>query len=337
MLKNQLIKDKKGMVFSIDLMLSLILITVIIGVSANTMDIIGSKMQDYSYANNFERITTSGADMLVKTPGSPENWEELRELDGVTPGLAEIDSSKMRIQPNTLSKAKINRLNESYDKLIRGKVIPSYYNSTLIIYPTNPSLEPIVVKNTSVIPTSTDLIVVNRTVMCNYLNTSIMVFIKATDGNSTVLKQNYTENCPHHEYNGNEEHLKVDYKNKKPGWACHHFRVTRDMLESSDFYLMTDPDIIPDSAAVWMIDRPENMSKEFKSYSNKPIRVNERIIECVNNNSTAVLWLHVFSSGNSDNTFNTYLAGFPKGTPTEKVKVLYLSPQPCYLIFKVWE
>ncbi len=325
------------MVFSIDLLLSLIVITVIIGVSANTMDIIGSKMQDYSYANNLERITTSGAELLVKTPGSPENWEELRELDGVTPGLAEVDSSGAKIQPNTLSTSKINRLKGSYDTLISGKVIPSYYNSTMVIYPTNPYLEPISVKNTSINPTATNLIVVNRTVLCNYLNTSTMVFIKAMDRNSTSLKQNYTENCPHHEFNGNNGHVKVDYKNEKPGWACYHFRVTREMLESTDFYLMTDPDIIPDPTAGWTIDRPENISNEFKSFNNKPIHVNERIIECVNNNSTVVLWLHVFSSGNLDNAFNTYLAGFPKDTPTEKVKVPYLTPQPCYFVFKVWE
>lgn len=46
------------MVFSIDLMLALIIITVLLGVSADAMDIVGWKIQDYSYTNSLERITT---------------------------------------------------------------------------------------------------------------------------------------------------------------------------------------------------------------------------------------------------------------------------------------
>ncbi|NYB52890.1 MAG: hypothetical protein HVN35_10090 [Methanobacteriaceae archaeon] len=337
MFLDKLAEDKKGIVFSIDLMLALILITVILGVSANTMDIVGSKMQDYSYAHSLERITMSGADMLIKTPGSPENWEELMELNGITPGLAEIDSSKMTSKPNVLSKAKIERLKQSYDLLMLGKVIPEYCNSTLIIYPVDQCLEPIVVKNISTNQSSSDVWVVNRTVMCNYINTSALVFIKAVNENSTISEQNNQgEICPHSEYNKTDGHRKVDFENRKPGWICYHFRVTKFMLESTDFYVMTDPEIIPDPSAGWMIDRPENMSKELKNFNNKPVLVNERINECLNNNTTAVLWFHVFYSGNLDKSFNTYLAGFPKGTPTDKVKLSYLNPQPCYFVFRVW-
>jgi hypothetical protein len=336
MAMDQLIKENNGIVFSIDLMLALIVITVILGVSANAMDIVGSKMQDFSYAHSLERITTSGADMLIKTPGSPENWEDLSEFNGVTPGLAESESNKTKNQPNTLSINKINRLKEFYDVLIPGKVIPQYCNSTLIIYSVDQSLEPIVVKNLSVNPTSPDVLVINRTVLCDYLNNSILVFIKPKNDTGAPGQNSMGEICPHHESNATQEHVKVDYKNQKSGWICYHFRVTRDMLESTDFYLMTDPAIIEDSSSGWMIDRPENISKEFQSFKNKPILVNERIKEIVNNNTTSVLWLHIFYSGDPEKTFNTYLAGFPKGTPTEKIKLLYLIPQPCYFVFKVW-
>lgn len=48
--------DRGGMVFSVDLMLALIIITVVLGVSADAMDMIGSKMDDSSHEASLERI-----------------------------------------------------------------------------------------------------------------------------------------------------------------------------------------------------------------------------------------------------------------------------------------
>jgi hypothetical protein len=45
MFKNSFTEEIKGMVFSVDLMLALIIITVILGISADAMDIASSKME----------------------------------------------------------------------------------------------------------------------------------------------------------------------------------------------------------------------------------------------------------------------------------------------------
>ena len=328
-------EDRRAMVFSIDLMLALVIITVILGVSADAMDIVGSKMEDYAYGNSLERITISSADMLIKTPGSPENWDELNDLAGVTPGLADVNSTHIKTHSNVVSFSKINRLKENYDKLMEGCVIPTYCKSTLAIYPVDTSLEPMYVKNMSGNYSSSEVMVENRTVLCNYLNASIMVFINAVDHSKLSEHKQLGEECPHLDVNGNS-HLKVDYLNRKSGWACYHFRITRQMLDSTDFYVITDPNIIEDPAAVWIIDRPENRTENTQLFRNTPIRVNDIIKESMGNNSTAVLWLHVYSSGNPDKSFNTYLAGFPRGTSYENVKVQYLNLQPCYFVLKVW-
>ncbi len=336
MFGNEFAEDKRAMVFSIDLMLALILITVMLGVSADAMDIAGSKMEDYAYGNSLERISQASADMLVKTPGSPENWEELSDLSGVTPGLADMDSTNMKTHSNIISIPKINRLTESYDKLMVGRVIPTYCKSTLTIYPVDTSLEPIYVKNMSGNYSSAEVMVENRTVLCNYLNTSILVFVSAFDHSRLSEQKQLGEECPHFGVNGNPAHLKVDYRNRKSGWACYPFRITQKMLNSTDFYVMTDPASIEDPVAVWMLDRPENRTENTQFFRNTPILVNGIIKESMGNNSTVVLWLHVYSSGNPDKAFNTYLAGFPKGTSYEKVKVQYLNLQPCYFVLKVW-
>ena len=334
MSRNDLINDRHAIVFSIDLMLALVIITVVLGLSADAMDITGSKMEDYAYGNSLERITKASADMLIKTPGSPENWDELNDLSGVTPGLADVNSSNSKTHSNVMSISKINRLTKSYDKLMAGRVIPIYCKSTLAIYPVDTSLEPLYV-NMAQNYSSTEVMVENRTVLCNYFNTSIMIFINAVDNSRLSEKKQLGDECPHFGANGNS-HLKVDYGNRKSGWVCYHFRITQQMLNSTDFYVMTDPNCVEDQAAVWMIDRSENRTENIQLFRNTPIQVNGIIKEIMGNNSTAVLWLHVYSSGNPDKTFNTYLAGFPKGTSCEKVKIQYLNPQPCYFVLKVW-
>jgi hypothetical protein len=324
-----------GMVFSIDLMLALIIITVILGVSADAMDIVSSKMEDYSYGNSLERIAQAGADMLVKTPGNPDNWEKFPDVNGVTPGLSDMDLNK-KIHSNVISMVKVKRLEENYDTLMDGKVIPSHCKSTLVIYPVDQSLKPINVKNTGGNDSSTEVFVENRTVLCNYLNTTEMVFINARDEARLSSPQPLGNECPHSQENGNQSHQKVDYKNRKAGWACYPFRVTESMLNSTDFYIMTDPTSVEDPVAVWMIDRPENRTNNAHFFQKNPILINGMVEGIMGNHSTAVLWLHVYSSGNPDNAFNTHLAAFPKGTPSEDVKVQYLTLQPCYFVFKVW-
>ncbi len=334
MVNYKLMEEIRGLVFSTDLMMALIIITVVLGVSADAMDSVVTKIQYSSYANSVDRMAVGAADMLIKNPGTPENWEELGNFNGVTPGLAHVNRVNSGLSQKILSLKKINSLKENYDELMRGRVLPPYHDSSLTICPVDPSMEPITMGKIS--PSSSDIIVVNRTVLCNFYNTSILVFIEGMTYNSSTSQQKFGGNiCPHQDIIGNPSHIGVDYKNKRSGWACYHFRVTRNMLNSRDFYLMTDPVHVPDNSAVWIIDCSENSTEDSHPFSNQPILVNDFIRACIGNKTTCVLWLHVFSCGNSEKAFNTYLAGYPKGTPVEKAKIQYLTPQPCYFLFKV--
>lgn len=336
MFKKKLIEDGVGLVFSIDLMLALIIITVLLGVSANAMDIIGGKIQEYSYTNSLERITMAGTEMLIENAGSPENWEELNDLNGVIPGLADIDPVNMKVQPKTLSIRKIKRLKENYDELMVGKVLPPYYHSNLMICPVDQSIEPITMGQINTNSSSHDVLVVNRTISLDCFNSSVVVFIDAKKYNSSNRAQKVLgEECPHQDI-GKLDHLRVDYEKNHPGWTCYHLKITREMLNSTDFYLITDPEVIGDPSAVWIIDRPENITEDVHSFNNKPTKVNDILSEFMGNQTATVLWLHVYSAGDPQKTFNTYLAGFPRATPIEMVKWQNLNPQPCYFVFKAW-
>ena len=62
--------------------------------SADAMDIVGNKIYDYSTENSLDRIANDAADILINTPGSPENWEEIKYGTRITPGLAKYEIGK---------------------------------------------------------------------------------------------------------------------------------------------------------------------------------------------------------------------------------------------------
>ena len=88
-------------------MFALLLITVLIGVSANAMDIAGNKILEYSSEQSLQRIAGDTADVLIKTPGVPENWDEGKYFTTATPGLAEIDSRTNMVVENMLNMRKM--------------------------------------------------------------------------------------------------------------------------------------------------------------------------------------------------------------------------------------
>ncbi|HML04414.1 MAG TPA: hypothetical protein VK426_01440, partial [Methanobacterium sp.] len=173
MRKNSMIQDNVGQAFTLDLMLALVIITMILGVSADAMDIASNKATGYSERFSLERVTNDAADMLIKTQGSPDDWKSKID-NSTTPGLAENDSSG-KVIPNTLSIKKIIALKNNYDSLIYGKVLPTGVNSSLMIYPSNPSLKPIeIMKNEP--KNAAEVAVANRTVTFDPLDIKAVIY-----------------------------------------------------------------------------------------------------------------------------------------------------------------
>ncbi len=102
MRNNSILCDYNGQVFTLDIMLAIVIIVIILGMSANAMDIASYKTSGYISRFSLERVTNDAADALIKTSGSPQNWE-IRINNLTTPGLASIDNKTRRTIPNTLS------------------------------------------------------------------------------------------------------------------------------------------------------------------------------------------------------------------------------------------
>lgn len=102
--------NRKAQLFALDLMLAMIPLTIIIGISATAMAGVTTQMQEYMYGYSLQRITLDAADVLIKTPGEPYNWEnDTTTLE--TLGLASIVENIS--QSHSLDFGKVLVLNQS--------------------------------------------------------------------------------------------------------------------------------------------------------------------------------------------------------------------------------
>ncbi|MEN6291380.1 MAG: hypothetical protein ABFD07_05110 [Methanobacterium sp.] len=323
MKKRDFKKDNKAQIFSLDVLLALIVITVILGISADAMDLVSYKAQDYSSRLSLEGITTNAADMLIKSSGSPDEWEDYGIKGDTVPGLAKKEAG--RTVPNTLSFIKILKLKDNYAPLMCGSVLPYGVNSSMAIYPIDPSLSPIIVMNDTVPEGASEVAVANRTVLCDFMYISAVIKIKGHKDQQWSENQEF-EVCPQKGHSNS--------KTGDSGWVCHHFNITSGDLNSTDFYVITDPATVTDSAR-WGIDRADAEGNCNEKFSNVPVLVNDKIAAVMGNDTNAVLWFHVLN-GDSRDSFDSYVIGVPRGTPLDDVKLNYLGPQPCFFVLKVW-
>lgn len=324
-----------GQIFSMDLMLALVVITVFLGVSADALDMVSSRMDETSYVHSLEKVTTENANILLNTPGSPENWEEGHQpLFMIKPGLAQVDPTTGTVN-KTLNLNKVLKLGENYHQLMDGKVLPAGLNSTMMLCPLNNSLETITLNNQEHPENAVDILTINRTIMCDYMIANVMTSIvsypfETSDDPSQPLV------CPYCYPKQNLQHHREESTSNKPGWRCKPFIVTQNDINSTDIYIMTDPPQIMDESAYWIVDSTQNLTDNREKFRPSPYKLNEKLSELLGENDNATIWLHVLSSGNPDETFDVYIGRFVKDTPSEKIKTQYLTPQPCNFIFKVW-
>jgi hypothetical protein len=335
MFGNDLYDKEGGQALSMDLLLALVVFAVFLGVSANAMDLVSSKMDEASYIHSLERITTENANILLNTPGSPENWEEGHQpMSMVQPGLAQEDSDTGAVN-KTLNMKKILKLAENYHELMDGKLLPFGLNSTMVISPRDSSLETITVNYQEHSDTARDILIINRTIMCDYMIANVLTSIvsnQASESSNNVIPLL----CPHCNLTHNYQHSQQESSYRKPGWRCKPFIVTQKDINTTDIYVMTDPPKIMDESACWILDSTQNLTDVRYKFTSSPYILNEKLSQILGEKDNATIWVHVFYSGNSDEDFDVYIGRFSKNMPSENVKTQYLTPQPCNFVFKVW-
>ncbi len=95
--------NNKAQLFTLDLLLALVPLTLVLGMSANAISGVAAQIQEYAYFYSMQRQASDAADVLVKTPGEPPNWN--LTTAPTTVGL--VDYSCNRTAPNLLDYNKI--------------------------------------------------------------------------------------------------------------------------------------------------------------------------------------------------------------------------------------
>ena len=299
-----------------------------IGVSANTMGIVGDKILEYTSEQSIQRTAIDTADILIKTPGAPEDWENYKYYSNVTPGLADIDNGTNKFG-NMLSMRKISALKKNPELIKR--LLPDGMDCNLMIYPTNTSLPVIQVINK--IPQNVDISVINRTVLYDYKLIDVYTSIKPDNSN-----ENGSGYVCTHTYMNLDPHKIPDFKNRKSGWFCAAFNIDLEDIKSKDFYILTDPavDDKTDLHALWILDSPDKTNINPQNFTSNPVLINSVFPELSDNRNREIFVLHIFMSGDIKKTFKTYVVGVPRGTPIQDVRLDAINPQPAFFIMKFW-
>ncbi|MBI5680744.1 MAG: hypothetical protein HZC47_07630 [Methanobacterium sp.] len=105
-------KDSEGQIFSIDLLLALIPLTIIIGMAAADMDNILYLTQGAVFQSSTDRVAADTITTLLETSGDPVDWE----LNGTPriPGLANYDTVKKLPIEGTVDPIKLAELNQTH-------------------------------------------------------------------------------------------------------------------------------------------------------------------------------------------------------------------------------
>ncbi len=155
--------DNKGFVFTIDLLLAMVIVTVAIGMAVGQLESLNYEMQDFTARQSLEKTVTDAADYIVKTPGDPYNWNEQGTTDNSLPGLAYM--SNIGPNNNYLNPKKVSKLN-TIPKLLFNLVNTNNYN-LLITRADNGSniLDISSVNPTTPLSNAKEVAVANRTVV----------------------------------------------------------------------------------------------------------------------------------------------------------------------------
>lgn len=347
----KLFNDKEGFIFSTDLMLSLIVLTMIIGISANALDYSNEFMGDQNSRAVMERSTLEAANILIKTPGSPHNWETLSNFNGVSPGLALYNNSSIENNDKNsndnllplLSWEKINQLSKNYDEIMKNQVFPPNVKTSMVLYPLNPNINPVVINNDTEHIKSPEIVVINRTVQCNFLSNFTLVSMEwnknklnNSENVSNTFSYSIPDICPHEGLNNNLNHTSPTESSPSKIWVCEHFNTSPEELKNKDYYLITDPSPILGESVHWVLDTADNVSDKKNSFGSSNIELNHEIKHLMGEKKNETIWIHVIGPEIVNKPFKIFVVAIPKNTNIQYKKAEYFHVQTCNFVLKSW-
>lgn len=146
------------MIFSTDFLLSLIIVTMILGISAELMDVQETRLDEKFREAYFRERNAAAVDILINTPGDPVNWEKLPSGTCRYPGIA-VPGKRGVISYEKLMKLRSKP--ELLERAFRG------FHVRIVLRPLNDRINPIIIGSEL---KGNEIYVFRRTVNCNFLS-----------------------------------------------------------------------------------------------------------------------------------------------------------------------
>ena len=322
-----LIKDQYGLLYSSELLLSIILLIFIIGVVANLSDGLNEKILSEEEISSLEAIAIESSDYLLSNPGNPENWEEDIGLNNgivsknIIPGLAiknknvdngeffDESASDEMIMSNAISYNKLIKIKNNYDSLIDRNLFNDSVISSMAIYPLNSEIRPIEMgydfddENDNV--NDNNIVTVNRTVKCDFYSN----FVVYNFNDFELFGDDYNKDmfC-NHDTNPNLTNHSNDGRSL---WLCKNFRVYKESLDEYNYYLISD-ESVKDTGTYWILESINRTSENEKILIQEVIDLNPLLMEDLENSSDEIYSIHFNVPKNRANDFKTVLVAIPK-------------------------
>jgi hypothetical protein len=122
-------RDRKAQLFTLDLLLALVPLTLLLGISANALSGTMVQIQDYYESYSMQRRVNDALDVLIRTPGEPAQWNS--SVSPTTLGLAFYDTSANRSLSHIIDENKFAILNVSLLEGFLGTPYP-YVNLSMV-------------------------------------------------------------------------------------------------------------------------------------------------------------------------------------------------------------
>lgn len=320
-----LIKDQYGLLYSSELLLSIILLVFIIGVVANLSDGLNEKILSEEELSSLENIAIESSDYLLSNPGNPENWEEDERLNNgivskkIIPGLAikkknfensefySESSSDEMIMSNAISYNKLIKIKNNYDSLVNENLFNGSVKSSMAIYPLNSEIRPIKMgtdfdyEDDNV--NDNDIVTVNRTVKCDFYSR----FAVYNFNDLELFGENYDDGLCNHDSNPNLTNHENDERSL---WLCKNFRVYKESLEEYEYYLISD-ESVKNSGTYWILESLNRTSENKEMLNQEVIELNPFLLEDLENYSGEIYSIHFNVPKNRINDFKTVLVAIP--------------------------
>jgi hypothetical protein len=346
-------KDYNGMLFSTDLVLTLVLFTLILGTMFTIIDNSKDRTLNSLETAELKKLTSEIVDKLLNNPGTPTHWENLSEFNIVNPGLS-IENQANHSFINTISfkKIKILENDNEYDNLIRKKLFNEEIKSSMSIYPINCEIDPIILgddlesfqeKNEI-----SNIISINRIVKCDfYRDMSLVSIFNGNDISIENIDNNNIDNNINEntgiddEVSNNEKFFcnhetanELNHSNTESYvWICKGFKISRKDFKDNMYYLLFNEESI-NNGNHWILDNIEETSNTENNVDKVKIDLNNYFSNILENESSITFYLHSKINKNKLKDYKCVLIGVPRNMNMNNLNIDYFKEQDCYFVMR---